>query len=217
METATKLQSGIFHTAIIGAGASGLFCAGSFKAHKIVLEANHAPACKVAVSGGGKCNFSNRFISAANYESQNKHFCKSALAAFTPKHFTDLLDARNIPWEERSQGRLFAKNAKDIVRFLVKRARENNTYLALDTRVLEIKKQNGEFILSTSAGIVRAQHVVLASGGLSFPALGGNSFGIKIARQFGLNIQPQRPVLCGLSFPKDLRAHFALLAGNSLP
>ncbi|MCQ2410896.1 MAG: NAD(P)/FAD-dependent oxidoreductase, partial [Elusimicrobiaceae bacterium] len=207
----------IFHTAIIGAGASGLFCAGSFDAPKIVLDANETAARKVAVSGGGKCNFSNRFLTAAQYESQHPHFCKSALAAFKPTDFSTLLDEQHIPWEERSDGRLFAKRADDIVRFLVRRAKQHHTTLSLGNRVLNVQKKEDTFLLATSAGNIRAKHVVLACGGLSFPALGASSFGFQLARQWGLKIVPPRPVLCGLRFPKSLRGSFCALCGNSLP
>ena len=206
-----------YHTAIIGAGASGLFCAGSFDAPKIVLEANSRPAQKVRVSGGGKCNFTNRFVSAADYESQQKHFCKNALAAFTPEHFVRILNEYHIPWHERENGQLFATRATDIVQWLIRRAKAHRTTLALGVRVLDITPISGGFLLHTSQGPVHAQQVVLASGGLSFPALGGNSFGIKIARKFGLAIVPQRPVLCGLTFPKELRTLCTKLAGNSVP
>ena len=206
-----------FHTAIIGGGASGLFCAGSFDAPKIVLEANEKPAAKVSVSGGGKCNFSNRFVSAAYYQSAQKHFCKNALAAFKPTDFLRLLDEEHTPWQERENGQLFALRADDIVRFLVRRAKAHHTTLALGTRVLEIRKEADGFLLTTSAGPVRAQYVVLSCGGLSYPALGGSSFGIKIARRFGLTIVEQRAVLCGLTFPKDLRTLGQTLAGSSTP
>lgn len=212
-----SIHQTVFHTAIIGAGASGLFCAGSFDAPKIVLDANELPARKVAVSGGGKCNFSNRFVSAADYVSAHKHFCKSALAAFKPSDFTALLDRENIPWEERQHGQLFAFRAQDIVHFLVRRAQQHHTTLALGVRVLDVSPEKSGFLLLTSAGPVRAQHVVLACGGLSFPALGATSFGIKLARKFQLNVIEQRPVLCGLCFPKEMRPLCRTLAGNSLP
>lgn len=217
MDATTDFKNTVFHTAIIGAGASGLFCAGSFNARKIVLEANAKPALKVSVSGGGKCNFSNTHVSASDYLSQNKHFCKSALAAFKPADFTALLDEAHIPWEERQNGQLFARNAHDIVRFLVKRAKQNNTEIALGVRALNVKRENGLFIIDSSAGPVRAQYLVLATGGLSYPALGANSFGLKIARQFGLAEAEERPALVGLTLPKELRPRFVVLAGNSLP
>lgn len=206
-----------YHTAIIGAGASGLFCAGSFDAPKIVLEANTRPAQKVNVSGGGKCNFTNRFVSAADYDSQRPHFCKSALAAYTPLDFLHMLEEQHITWNERDNGQLFANRSSDIVQLLLRRAKEHRTTLALGVRVLDIEPMTGGFLLRTSKGPIHAQYVVLASGGLSFPALGGNGFGIKIARKLGLSVIPQRPVLCGLTFPKELRPLGKELAGNSVP
>lgn len=214
---ANELKNTVFHTAVIGGGASGLFCAGSFNARKIVLEANAKPALKVSVSGGGKCNFSNTHISAADYFSQNKHFCKNALAAFKPQDFTRLLDQERIPWEERANGQMFAKNARDIVRFLTARAKRQNTHVELGVRALNVKQENGIFVTDTSAGPVRSQYLVLAAGGLSYPALGANGFGLKIARQFGLSETEERPALVGLTLPKEIRARFSALAGNSVP
>lgn len=210
-------EAKLFHTAIVGAGASGLFCAGSFNASKIVLDTNTTPARKVAVSGGGKCNFSNRLVRPTDYLSQNKHFCKNALAAFQPSHFTALLDKAHIPWEERPHGRLFAKRATDIVHFLVQRAKMQNTQLALGVQVLDLRPEKGLFTLSTSAGTVQAQNVVLATGGLSFPTLGASAFGWRVARRLGVDALEPRPALCGLTWPKELRQHLSVLAGNSLP
>ena len=208
-------KEAFFHTAVIGAGASGLFCAGSFDAPKIVLDGNDKPARKVGVSGGGKCNFSNRFVSAADYLSRQKHFCKSALSAFKPQNFTTLLDEQRVPWQACENGQLFGQTAEDIVRFLVRRAKAHHTTLSLGVRVLDIEKEPGGFLLVTSSGVLRAAHVVLACGGVSFPALGASSFGIKMARKFGLSVVEQRPVLCGLSFDKSLRALGVALAGSS--
>ncbi len=208
----------IFHTAIVGGGAAGLFCAGSFDANKIVLEALEKPALKVSVSGGGKCNFSNRFVSPADYRCAQKHFCKSALAAFKADDFIRLLDQARIPLEEREQGRLFTKSsARDIVHLLVKRAKEHHTRLATNVRVLDIQQMNGVFCLRTSAGTIQAQHVVLATGGISYPELGGNSFITKMAQQENWPFVEQQPALCGFTLPKNLRTVFSTLAGNSLP
>ena len=216
MSTRNELQNTVFHTAILGAGASGLMCAGSFDRSKIIIEHNAKPGAKVSVSGGGNCNFSNRFVSADDYLSQNKHFCKNALAAFKPQNFLDLLTQENIRWEERAHGQLFAFGAADIVRMLVRRAQKANTQILANTQALDVRRENGLFVIDTSAGPVRAQYLVLACGGLSFPSLGAAAFGIKIAQKFGLNLIEQRPALAGLTFPKELRERFKPLAGNSL-
>ena len=206
----------VFHSAIIGAGAGGLFCAGSFNRPKIVLEQNTRLALKVSASGGGKCNFSNRLLSANDYLSQTPHFCKNALAAFTPADFTALLDENRIPYEERENGQLFAFDAREIVRFLISRAEKANTTILAGACVQEVLEQDGLFLLHTTRGPIRAQNVVLASGGISYPQLGGNTFAAKIARRFGLSLVPQRPALCGLVLPKPIRTIFSALAGNSL-
>ena len=211
-----ELKNTVFHTAIIGAGAGGLFCAGSFNSPKVLIEHNTHPGKKISISGGGKCNFSNRFAKSTDYDCANKHFVKNALAAFKPQDFVSLLDEAGLKWEERQDGQLFAMDARDIVRFLIRRAREANTQILTDTQALDVRQENGLFTVNTSAGPVRAQRVVLATGGLSFPALGASNFGIKIARQFGLNIIPQRPALVGLTFDKALREQFFKLAGNTL-
>ena len=204
-----------YHTVIIGAGASGLFCAGSFDAPKIILDHNKVPGVKLGVSGGGKCNFTNRFITSANYLSQRKHFCKNALAAFKPTDFVHLLQEQAISYEERNHGQLFAHKAQDIVQFLVKRAKQANTDFSLCTQVFGIEQGPTGFMVRTSSGLLQAQHVVLATGGLSYPALGAGPFGIQMARHFNLSVIDQRPALCGLTFPKELRPLCKALAGNS--
>lgn len=208
-------ENTLFHTAIIGGGAAGLFCAGSFSARKIVLEANAQLAQKVRVSGGGKCNFSNTQVTATDYLSQHPHFCKSALAAFKPADFTALLDSENIPWQERASGRLFANTADDIAKFLIKRAQRANTQIACSVRVLDVLPEKDAFVLHTSAGTLRSRNVVLATGGLSFPSLGASPFGWQLARRLGLQVLEPTPVLCGLNFPKEKRLLFSTLAGNS--
>lgn len=216
MDNRDEIKNTVFHTAVIGAGAAGLMCAGSFSHRKILIERNAKPGLKVSVSGGGKCNFSNRSVSAADYLSQNKHFCKSALAAFKPQDFLNLLEQDGVKWEERAHGQLFAFNAQDIVRLLVRRAKAANTLFLTDTLALDVRFENGLFVIHTSSGPVQAQRVVLSSGGLSFPALGASNFGIKIARRFGLAVTEQWPALAGLTLPKNLRERFAKLAGNSV-
>lgn len=206
-----------FHTVIIGGGASGLFCAGSFDARKLVLDHNTRPGAKVSISGGGKCNFSNLHLSAQDYLCTQKHFPKNALAAFTPTDFTTLLDTAHIPYAEREEGQLFAQSAHEIVQFLVTRAKRRHTNFRLDTQSLSVQKTDTGFVVQTSKGPVGAQQVVLACGGLSYPALGASPFGKKVAQQFGLSFVEQRPALCGLTLPKNIRPSFALLAGNSTP
>ena len=205
------------HTVIIGAGAAGLMCAGSFNADKIVIEHNARAGAKLAVSGGGKCNFTNQTVTAAHYQSQSKHFCKNALAAYKNTDFLHLLESASIPFTKMPSGQYFAQNAQDVVDFLVRRAQEAASRIWLNTQALKVEKTSSGFTVRTSRGTVQAGRVVLASGGLSYPALGASNFGIKTAREMGLNIVEPRPALVGLVLPKPLRQQTLHLAGNSLP
>lgn len=212
----TASHTDIWHTLIVGAGASGLMCAGSFAAPKLVLEHNPGPGRKLNVTGGGKCNFTHSSVSAADYVSGSKHFCKNALAAFRPEQFTALLDSAHIPYTQTPSGQFFAQDARAITHLLVTRAKENNTSFSFSTQVLDIRPENGLFRVHTSRGTFHAMNIVLACGGLSYPSLGATSFAWQIARPLGLTAVAPRPALVGLSLPSPWKERCRALAGNTL-
>lgn len=208
-----------FQTIIIGAGAAGLMCAQSQPSDNSILLIDHAAdiGSKIAISGGGKCNFSNLKASAQTYLCGNLHFVKSALARFTPEHFIRLLEAHRIAWEEREKGQLFAFDARQIVDMLYAECTKPHIHFSMNTEVTEIKKENDTFTLTTSKGIKTCHTLVIATGGLSIPALGASDFGYKIAKQFGHRIVPARPALAGFIFQKEMREKWVDLAGVSVP
>ncbi|MBU6419745.1 MAG: FAD-dependent oxidoreductase, partial [Proteobacteria bacterium] len=100
----------IYDAVVIGAGAAGLFCAGSLAQAGMrvaVLEHGPEPGRKILISGGGRCNFTNLEVSDKNFLSTNPHFCKSALAGFTPHDFLALVEGAGIAWHEKTLGQLF--------------------------------------------------------------------------------------------------------------
>ena len=132
--------------------------------------------------------------------------------------FTKLLDENHIPWTNTPSGQFFAQRAQDIVTLLVRRAQQANTDFWLNTQALHIlPARQGLYTVQTSRGSVQARHIVLAAGGLSFPALGASSFGLNAARQLGLSVVETQPALVGLSFPTEWKTRCAPLTGNSLP
>ena len=81
-----------FDVIIIGGGAAGLFCAieaGKRGRRTLVIEHNAEVGRKILISGGGRCNFTNLEVSANNFISNNPHFCKLALARYTPQDFIE--------------------------------------------------------------------------------------------------------------------------------
>jgi hypothetical protein len=111
-----------FDVVVIGAGAAGMMCAAQAgKRGRRVLLIEHAENTgeRIRISGGGRCNFSNRRVGPENYLSQNPHFCRSALARYTQQDFIALVDRHRIAWHEREHGQLFCDDtAQDIIDML---------------------------------------------------------------------------------------------------
>jgi predicted Rossmann fold flavoprotein len=191
-----------FDVAVIGAGAAGLFCA-AVAARRgrrvLLLDQAEAPGKKILISGGGRCNFTNLDVSAANFLSGNPHFCKSALAGYTPADFIAAVNARGIAWHEKRLGQLFCDgSAREIVAMLVEDGNAAGVDLRLAHRITGITKP-GDFAIATDHGAFTATSVVLATGGLSIPKMGATGFAYDIARHFGLALTDIRPALVPLT------------------
>lgn len=201
---------------IIGAGAAGLFCAGSAAAlgrRVLVLEQGTSPGRKILISGGGRCNFTNLDVSSKNFISKNQHFCKSALAGFTPKHFLELVERAGIAWHEKTLGQLFCTgSAQQILELLL--ARSGAADLRCGVSVTNIT-HNGCFSVETDQGLFTAKNLVVATGGLSIPKMGVSDFAYRVARQFGHNLVNPYPALVPLVFAQAQEAWMQNLAGVS--
>jgi predicted Rossmann fold flavoprotein len=191
-----------FDVVVIGAGAAGLFCAavaGKRGKRVLVLEHGPEPGAKILISGGGRCNFTNRQVRAENFISENRHFCKSALAGFSARDFIALVEANGIAYHEKTLGQLFCDgSAKQILAMLMTDCRQAGVELRLGCVVTGIAK-DGDFRVETAQGPVRAAALVLATGGLSIPKMGATGFAHDIARQFGLQVTQTRPGLVPLT------------------
>jgi predicted Rossmann fold flavoprotein len=204
---------------IIGAGAAGLFCAiqaGKRGRSTVVLEHSDAIGKKIALSGGGSCNFTNLKAGPENFICENPHFVKAALARFTPQDFLELVEKHGISYCQKSAGRLFCRgSSRDIVRMLKKECSEARAEIFINCAVGEIRKKN-RFVIETSIGRLESDSLVVATGGVSFARTGATDFGYRIARQFGLRVWPVRPALVPLILSETDRRSFWRLSGISL-
>ncbi len=205
---------------IIGAGAAGLMCAltaaGRGRQVLLVDHANKAGK-KILMSGGGRCNFTNMYADPANFASKNPHFCKSALARYTPWDFIAMVSKHGVPYHEKKLGQLFCDNrSKDILTMLLDECRQAGVDLRLDTSVQQIERTESGYLVSTKTGQVAASSLVVATGGLSIPTMGATGFGYEIARQFGHTVLSTRAGLVPFTFSGQLRDLCAELTGTSV-
>ena len=212
-----------FDVIVLGAGAAGLQCAGvAGQRGKRVLVLDHADklAEKIRISGGGRCNFTNTTVSAENYLSSNPHFVRSALAQYSQWDFIKPVEHAGIAYEERDHGQLFClDSAGDIIQLLDHTCQAAGVTRHLGCPILAVEAapegQRG-FWVETPHGVFGAPSLVVATGGLSIPAIGATPLGYRLAEQFGLAITPLRPALVPLTFDAAEQARFGGLAGVSL-
>ncbi|MFD2179763.1 NAD(P)/FAD-dependent oxidoreductase [Veronia pacifica] len=206
---------------VIGAGAAGLMCAAQAgKRGRSVLVVDHGkkPGRKILISGGGRCNFTNYDVTAANFVCQNPHFAKSALAQYTHWDFISLVAEHGIDFEERDHGQLFClDSAKDIVSLLLKECDQPTIEQRYRCDVHDIEKTETGFVLTLDTETVSCQSLVVATGGLSMPKLGATPFGYQIAEQFGLKRVPTRAGLVPFTLHNNDKEAFADLSGIAVP
>ncbi len=207
---------------VIGAGAAGLMCAlsaGQRGLRVLVLESANKPGKKILMSGGGRCNFTNTGTTPANYLSANPHFCKSALARYTPWQFIELVERHRIAYHEKTLGQLFCdESAKQIVRMLLDECAAVGVEIRTDAAVEHVDVgDDGRFRVRGTQGAVVASALVVASGGLSIPSLGGSGIGYALARQFGHTVLPTRAGLVPLTLSGRHQERLQDLSGVALP
>jgi predicted Rossmann fold flavoprotein len=210
-----------YDVVIIGAGAAGLMCAieaGKRGRRVLVIERSGQIGKKILISGGGRCNFTNLHVTAENFLSANRHFCKSALARYTPSDFIAMVERHGIAYHEKERGQLFCDlSAKLIVTMLADECRRAGVRMDVHNQVTVVERAGEGFIIDTGGGPIHAASLVIASGGLSIPKMGATNFGYELAKRFGHSIVPTYPALVPFVFSAEDLARYQDLAGIGLP
>ncbi|MBK6559480.1 MAG: NAD(P)/FAD-dependent oxidoreductase [Comamonadaceae bacterium] len=226
-----------YDVVVMGAGAAGLFCAGvagQLGLRVLVLDHSERVAEKIRISGGGRCNFTNRDVDPAapqkHFLGDNPHFCRSALSRYTPQDFVALVQRHGIAFHEKHKGQLFCdRSADDLIQMLLAECGagalgghvdrwqpcsvKNIGFSATSQR----ETVTSSYQIESDRGTVECAAVVVATGGLSIPKIGATDFGYRVAKQFGLRLVETRPGLVPLTFDEQAWAPYAQLSGLSLP
>ena len=215
---------------ILGAGAAGLMCAiTAAKRNKtvLVLEKSNKPGKKILMSGGGRCNFTNLYVEAEHFLSNNPHFCKSALKMFTPEDFISMVEAHGIDYEEKKHHQLFCINsAKDILNMLLAECTKAGVEVHTSMEVKKVSKQaesasdvrfNVSLESNIGQSVIKCGSLVIATGALSIPTLGGSGFGYELAQQFNLPLIARQASLVPFMFSDEIKDLCEELSGVSTP
>ncbi|MBU0721825.1 aminoacetone oxidase family FAD-binding enzyme [bacterium] len=193
----------IYDVLILGAGASGLMCASRLGSslHTAIVDCNDKVAKKLKISGGGKCNITNKDVSVNNYDKTSKALAH-ALEVFSKEDLLHFLERNGVEPVIRKNRYYFCKESSDeIIDVLKKKTRHVETLLS--TEITGVKKNADLFEVKSSRGVLRSKKLVVATGGKSFSTLGASEIGLSIAKSFGIRVKEFSPALVGLTVQKD--------------
>ncbi len=206
---------------VIGAGAAGMMCAavaGQRGLRVLLVDHAHKLGEKIRISGGGRCNFTNIGTTVEQFNGRNPAFARSALSRYTPRDFLDLLRRHGVGWEEKHRGQLFCRERGEaIIDVLRAECDAGRVQWRMPCRVEGVRRVAETWAVDTEAGVLQAPQLVIATGGLPVPAIGATDFGLRVARQFGLEVIEVAPALVPLTFDPAVWAPFASLSGVALP
>jgi predicted Rossmann fold flavoprotein len=217
---------------IIGGGAAGLLCAMTAAKRGrsvLVLEKSNKIGKKILMSGGGKCNFTNEHVSPGNFLSANTHFCKSALNRYTPSDFIKMVESHGVGYEVRKHHQLFCVNtSKDILKMLINECESSDVGIRTHSTITSIKYSDDAVKGYRLTGVdesgyglsdicYSAESLVIATGALSIPSLGGSGFGYIVAQQFDIPVTELRAGLVPFRFSDYMKPICERLSGLSLP
>ena len=191
----------LFDVVFIGAGASALMAASFLKKHSVaIIDVSPKIAPKIKISGGGRCNFTNKNLSSENYLG-NQEFIKEVFDIFSQKELLKFFEENGLTYELRDGGKYFCKNSSSEIISIFSKLNKNHTFF-LNHEVQDVEFENS-FVIKTDKRVFKAKKLVVSSGGLSYKSLGASGIGYEIAKKFGHKVVDLAPALVGFTVQKE--------------
>jgi predicted Rossmann fold flavoprotein len=208
--------------AIVGAGAAGLataiFARRANPTRSVcLLDGARKPGAKILVSGGSRCNVTNRVVSETDFWGGNRSLIRRVLRAFTADDAVRLFHDLAVPLHEEADGKLFpdTNSARDVLNALLRAVAVEGARLQADHRTIALTRVDDGFRITTSHGKLECRWAVLATGGQSLPRSGSDGTGFTFATQLGHTIVPTTPALAPLILEGSNHAMHRTLSGVS--
>jgi predicted Rossmann fold flavoprotein len=204
---------------IIGAGAAGLMSAqeaGRQGLRVLVLDGQSSPGAKILLSGGGRCNVTNREVTEKDFNSGCPRTVRHVLEHFSPDEAVRFFEERGalLKLEEDGKYGASAGDASMVLRALLRAADGSGARIEYQRRVQSVRYENGMFLVAGNGFALEGRALLVATGGLSCPSTGSDGFGHALAKQFGHRIVPLFPALTALKTNDVL---WKSLAGIAVP
>jgi predicted Rossmann fold flavoprotein len=200
-----RTNDGSHRILVLGGGAAGLMTAITAArtapgAEVTVLDGARRLGAKILISGGGRCNVTNRIVTARDFNGGAPRTITRVLRALPVHDTVRFFESLGVMLHEEPHGKLFpdSHRAATVLDALLGEAARAGVQLRHPVRATHIAAADGGFLVTTTEGPLRARRVVLASGGMSVPKTGSDGAGYTMARALGHGIVAPTPALAPL-------------------
>jgi len=210
----------IFDTIIVGAGAAGLMCALQSRLHPrsiLILDAKPKIGAKILMSGGTRCNVTNKSVTKGDYQSEKLNLAARVLAAYSSEKAVEFFKSLGVHLVEETGGKLFpvTHSGRTILDALTRALTQKEIEIAAGRKATRaVRAPDGLFLIGGDGFEFKTRSLVLCTGGLSYPATGSDGAGYSIAKSFGHTMIETSPSLTPLVSNDGL---WHKLSGLALP
>ena len=193
---------------VIGAGAAGLalalFAARRAPSLRVAcLDGAKRIGAKILISGGSRCNVTNRVVTEADFWGGSSRFVRTVLRSFPAHRSVEFFRELGVTLHEEEDGKLFpdSNTSRTVLQALLRECEERGVEIRSGERVCGVERgPDGFTVVAEGKRPLRARAVALCTGGRSLPKTGSDGFGYELARRFGHTCVDTVPALAPLVF-----------------